>query len=672
MTAADLTAWLLTYALHSTVLLAAAWLLTRYGVVRAPSALDLVWKAALVGGIVTTTLQLGAGMRPWGGQLALGRADSPAASPAVPVVATASELPSRVRVAAAERDAVPRGLAAYAAPPSQASGPARPPILFDATTLLLALWGAAAATLLAQLLVARLLLARRLGRREAVTDPDLLALLDSLRAEMAIPRPVRITRAAGLSSPIALGGGEICLPDAALTELDASQQRSVLAHELAHLARRDPRWLALACTLERVFFFQPLNRTARRRMQEAAEYICDDWAARRAGSGLAVARSLVKVAEWLQAPAAVPLAGMAESRSQLLARVQRLIESRPMTDEPRRRWLPFLLLPLALLVAAAVVPGVTSAQRATPPQQPEQPARPAHRPHAPATAPAAPPAAPSPPAAAPGASGTPQAAEPVGAAAALAGMDTNGVLVDAGRMNTQMRHAVRVASAMQMRPRIAAAMARATHQLRAMRMTLGGNEAAMTPQDSARRAAAVDALIDALRDQNADVREAAARSLGQLEDHRATPGLIAAMSDKVPDVRRAAAEALSQLEDKRSTDAYIAALRDSDVEMRRIAVNALGQLEDPKAAPALAAALKDGDSEVRAGAASAVAELQDPRAVPALRELLNDKDADVRENAVNALSEIRDSTALEALIGALKSSDPVVRRAAADALGQRD
>jgi beta-lactamase regulating signal transducer with metallopeptidase domain len=669
MTAADLAAWLLTYAVHSTALLAVAWLLTRYHIVHTPHALDLLWKTALIGGIATAALQLGIGVRPWGGQLALGRAEAAAASARIPVIAHASELPSRV--AATESHAVPRGLAASAAPPSPVSGPARPPIHFDATTLLLALWAAAAATLLAQLLLARLLLARRLGRREAVTEPDLLALLDSLRAEMAMPRPVRITRAAGLSSPIALGGGEICLPDAALTELDVSQQRSVLAHELAHLARRDPRWLALACTLERVFFFQPLNRTARRQMQEAAEYICDDWAARRAGSGLAVARSLVKVAEWLQAPAAVPLAGMAESRSQLLARVQRLIESRPMTDEPRRRWLPFLLLPPALLVAAAVVPGVTSAQRAVPPQQP---ARPAGPPHAPATAPVAPPAAPLPPAAAPSAPSAPETAGPAEAAgAALAGMDTNGVLVmDAGRINAQVRRAMRAAAAVQVRPRIAAAMARATHQLRAMRMTLDGGETPMTPQDSARRAAAVDALIDALRDQNADVREAAARSLGQLEDHRATQGLIAAMSDKVPDVRRAAAEALSQLEDKRSTDAFITALRDSDVEMRRIAVNALGQLEDPKAAPALAAALKDGDSEVRASAASAVAELQDPRAVPALRELLNDKDADVRENAVNALSEIRDSTALEALIGALKSSDPVVRRAAADALGQRD
>ena len=51
---------------------------------------------------------------------------------------------------------------------------------------------------------------------------------------------------------------------AAIAELDAPQLRAMLAHELAHLERRDPQWLAFACILERAFFFQPLNRLARR------------------------------------------------------------------------------------------------------------------------------------------------------------------------------------------------------------------------------------------------------------------------------------------------------------------------------------------------------------------------------------------------------------------------
>src|SRR5579863_7011770 len=58
-------AWLLTYAIHSTVLLALAWLVSRRAPA-SPAARDFIWKVALVGGIVTSSLQLELGVRPNG------------------------------------------------------------------------------------------------------------------------------------------------------------------------------------------------------------------------------------------------------------------------------------------------------------------------------------------------------------------------------------------------------------------------------------------------------------------------------------------------------------------------------------------------------------------------------------------------------------------------------
>src|SRR5215216_5173540 len=67
-------AWLATYALHSTLLLGAAWLANRklaLGVSRR----DVIWKAATVGGLITATLQsalIGWNQaRPLGGRYAL-------------------------------------------------------------------------------------------------------------------------------------------------------------------------------------------------------------------------------------------------------------------------------------------------------------------------------------------------------------------------------------------------------------------------------------------------------------------------------------------------------------------------------------------------------------------------------------------------------------------------
>ena len=58
-------AWLLTDAIHSTVLLGLAWLIARRASTQ-PAARDFVWKVALVGGIVTATAQTQLGVRPAG------------------------------------------------------------------------------------------------------------------------------------------------------------------------------------------------------------------------------------------------------------------------------------------------------------------------------------------------------------------------------------------------------------------------------------------------------------------------------------------------------------------------------------------------------------------------------------------------------------------------------
>ena len=147
------------------------------------------------------------------------------------------------------------------------------------------------------------------------------------RARMS-PAQVRLTLSSALGSPIALVSHEIIVPPRAL-ELEPRQQEAMLAHELAHVVRRDPAWLVLAAIIEAALFIQPLNRLARRGMQEAAEELSDDWAVRHLGSGLHLARCLAEVAGWLEhdhasEPFASPMAS--ERGSILVRRVRRLLD----------------------------------------------------------------------------------------------------------------------------------------------------------------------------------------------------------------------------------------------------------------------------------------------------------------------------------------------------------
>jgi beta-lactamase regulating signal transducer with metallopeptidase domain/HEAT repeat protein len=376
-------AWLLTYALHSTVLLAAAALLTARWV-RGEAWRETLWKAALLGGLVTASVQTAGwmvdGLGRW--ELFVLRSTdaqaapaSESAAPAVVSPASASNEATSPIAAAPAIDHTPApsqspapvvpaaevSRAAETASPTSAPQPA-PSSPRPLVEWALLAWAAGAAAMLARLAWRQLRLRRLLHGRVAVSDEGVLAMLAALRRNAGIWRPVRLTVCPASPTPLALGSGEICVPPRFLSDLDPDQQRSALAHELAHLARRDPAWHFGVSILESIFFFQPLNRMGRARLRESAEFLCDAWAARQTGSPLGLARCLAEVASWM-APGRHPIpAGtmaMAEGGSPLVQRVQRLTAWR---GEPREGSPALRIAAAALLIGAVAVvaPAVAS------------------------------------------------------------------------------------------------------------------------------------------------------------------------------------------------------------------------------------------------------------------------------------------------------------------------
>ena len=95
-----------------------------------------------------------------------------------------------------------------------------------------------------------------------------------------------------------------------------------------------------------------------------------------------------------------------------------------------------------------------------------------------------------------------------------------------------------------------------------------------------RTAAAVDAMLEALRGAGAEEREAAAVALGFAESERGVAPLVAVLArDAEASVRAAAAYALGRIERPEATEALSAALRgDRDARVRRAAAHALGEI----------------------------------------------------------------------------------------------
>lgn len=124
---------------------------------------------------------------------------------------------------------------------------------------------------------------------------------------------------------------------------------------------------------------------------------------------------------------------------------------------------------------------------------------------------------------------------------------------------------------------------------------------------------AVPALLMALKDREAGVREMAAFALGNIHDDPATtvPALMSALGDRDKDVRKTAAGALRL-----------------DANCRRYSAKDLGSIA-PAAVSALVAALRDSNSEVReeAGRTLMTYGADAGTSLPTLIELLNDRNA---------------------------------------------
>ncbi|TFW16680.1 peptidoglycan DD-metalloendopeptidase family protein [Duganella callida] len=89
-------------------------------------------------------------------------------------------------------------------------------------------------------------------------------------------RGLRVLRTDAAVSPMLIGVRRpVLLLPAHLDALSEAQQQMIVAHELHHWRVRDPLWLAVAATLQTVFWFNAPLRWMARQMEWALELQCD-------------------------------------------------------------------------------------------------------------------------------------------------------------------------------------------------------------------------------------------------------------------------------------------------------------------------------------------------------------------------------------------------------------
>jgi len=159
--------------------------------------------------------------------------------------------------------------------------------------------------------------------------------LAALAARAGLRQPVALLESARVAGPLVLGHLRpvILLPLGAVAGLSPSLLEALLAHELAHIVRRDYLLNLGLAVAEVLFFYHPAVWFMAHCLRAERENCCDDQAAALCGGDrLRVARALAALAELETAATPVPrlaLAAAGGGRGSLLARVRRLALSRP-------------------------------------------------------------------------------------------------------------------------------------------------------------------------------------------------------------------------------------------------------------------------------------------------------------------------------------------------------
>ncbi len=164
--------------------------------------------------------------------------------------------------------------------------------------------------------------------------------------------PVLVTDA--IISPLVIIGGWnrlILLPASVLAEIDREQVRSILAHELAHLRRRDHWVRYFELLVLALFWWNPVVWWAGRKLHEAEEECCDAWVVwAYPESRRSYGQALLRTAEVLtEGPLIRPIGGIGLGTHRLTRRIGMIMKHQTSHRMSRRTAAAILMLGIAVL-----------------------------------------------------------------------------------------------------------------------------------------------------------------------------------------------------------------------------------------------------------------------------------------------------------------------------------
>lgn len=170
---------------------------------------------------------------------------------------------------------------------------------------------------------------RHLRQHRVVAVPEAWQqCLGRLARRAGLTQPVQLLASGLVPSPLVMGYMKpvILLPISLLTSMAPAELEMILAHELAHVLRKDYLFNFVQSVAETIFFYHPAVWYLSAVLHTERENCCDDLATQLTGSPQQLARALAALAELTYFPEAAPRLALAAAgpTGSLLSRVRRL------------------------------------------------------------------------------------------------------------------------------------------------------------------------------------------------------------------------------------------------------------------------------------------------------------------------------------------------------------
>jgi beta-lactamase regulating signal transducer with metallopeptidase domain len=167
-------------------------------------------------------------------------------------------------------------------------------------------------------------------QRNFPADEYWLDLMNELLRKAGLHKTVALVESTLVRTPLVVGHLKpfIMFPIGLINRLDPFEAEAIIAHEIAHIVRRDYLFNILQSLVETIFYYHPAVWWLSSAMRREREIAADELAISLTGNPVNYAKALVVVQELAYFPLSPALAFAGPRKSQLFTRIQRILHSK--------------------------------------------------------------------------------------------------------------------------------------------------------------------------------------------------------------------------------------------------------------------------------------------------------------------------------------------------------